>query len=312
MLALAMVVGMDERTVSNHDAPSSRETTEGCENNPSCVNPTTSRAWTEHWVPGNGRETYGATVAGSLQPKEQWETWGRAEALYRDRTYLLHGGTDTAVTSTVNAAAMVSNPTSFHEVGAVLPQYPGVLKCLSLGSTDRADFLRSCCTVANPTSIPEFKADLQQQLHQNLVTEVEDEEESVARCCTEDGFNDNDVLCGRGEHVNRHPGNKVFHEEKERLQPQYLRAIKRKEKTAIAQQLVDTMRVKYGSRFLGYSDEKKKYVVIDNIRVLEKAKQVLRETFTPEQRKMKRERYFRPKKKMFYAQCLADLRNAKA
>lgn len=131
-------------------------------------------------------------------------------------------------------------------------------------------------------------------------------------CCIGNKFNDMDVLFGRGEHVNRHYGNNLFHREKEILQPMYIQAAKRSEKRAIAEELVHIMERKYGSRFLGYCREEKNWHVISKERVLEKAKQVLRETFTPEQRKEKRERYFRPKKKLFYAQCLADLRYAKA
>jgi hypothetical protein len=98
-----------------------------------------------------------------------------------------------------------------------------------------------------------------------------------------------DVLCGRGEATNRNPGNKEFHKQKAILQPSYLEATCRKDKTAIAQELVDIMQRLHGSRFL--AKENDDWYVVDHQRVLEKVKQALRENMTPEERKAKRERF---------------------
>jgi hypothetical protein len=103
------------------------------------------------------------------------------------------------------------------------------------------------------------------------------------------GVMEMDVLCGRGEATNRNPGNKVFHKEKAILQPSYLDATCRKDKTAIAQELVDIMQRLHGSRFL--AKENDDWYVVDHQRVLEKVKQALRENMTPEERKAKRERF---------------------
>jgi hypothetical protein len=116
---------------------------------------------------------------------------------------------------------------------------------------------------------------------------------------------DTDVLCGRGELVNRHLGHKLFHEEKSLLQAQYKAATTRKEKKAIAQELVHVMQTTYNSRFLAKCEITGQWYIISAERALEKAKQVLREVFTPEKRKEKRERYYRPKKKPRHEQDIA-------
>lgn len=106
-----------------------------------------------------------------------------------------------------------------------------------------------------------------------------------------------DVLCGRGELINRHLGNVAFHKEKEAVQRDYLQVgISRKKKTAIAKELVHIMRCKYGSRFLERDEERRLWYFADEERIVEKAKQVLREVFTPEMRKEKRERHMASKR----------------
>jgi hypothetical protein len=110
------------------------------------------------------------------------------------------------------------------------------------------------------------------------------------------GYEDTDVVCGKGESVNRHIGHKLFHLEKERLQGRYLRTVARKEKAEIARELVQTMVEKYHSRFLDFCREKGQWYVISDKRALDKAKQVLRESFSAEQRKLKRLQYYKPKK----------------
>jgi hypothetical protein len=105
-----------------------------------------------------------------------------------------------------------------------------------------------------------------------------------------------DVLFGRGEWINRHYGNKLFHAQKEVVQTRYLRTTNRKVKTAIAQELVDFMEREYCSRFLAQDRESNHWYIVDRPRVLDKAKQALREVFTPEQRRIKR-LYYAAKKK---------------
>lgn len=104
-----------------------------------------------------------------------------------------------------------------------------------------------------------------------------------------------DVLLGRGEKTNRHFGNIEFLQQKEVLRPRYLFAATRKEKAAIAQELVDIMQRLHGSRFLMQNNGL--WYEVPNQRALEKAKQALRERLmTTEERKAKRVRYAAPKK----------------
>lgn len=110
-----------------------------------------------------------------------------------------------------------------------------------------------------------------------------------------DGYQANDVLCGRGERITRHNGHKLFHKVKLNFQDQYRRTNIKKEKTALAEKLLKTMALEYGSRFLALCPEKKQWYVISHERAMLKAKQVLRENFTAEQRKRKSEKY-KPKK----------------
>jgi hypothetical protein len=105
-----------------------------------------------------------------------------------------------------------------------------------------------------------------------------------------------DIFLGRGERANRQYGNMLFHKEKQRRQPNYVQAKNRQEKMAIAQELVDCMVREYGSRFLEKDRASDHWYMADQQRVLEKAKQALREDFTPAQRQRKREYYAARKK----------------
>jgi hypothetical protein len=111
-----------------------------------------------------------------------------------------------------------------------------------------------------------------------------------------DGYRDNDVLCGKGERITRHHGHKLFHKEKANFQAQYRRTTIKREKTVLAEKLLDTMARKYGSRFLAFCPQKQQWYMISHERAMKKAKQVLRESFTAEQRRQKRERYCKPAK----------------
>jgi hypothetical protein len=105
-----------------------------------------------------------------------------------------------------------------------------------------------------------------------------------------DGCQDYDVLCGKGERINQHPGHKLFHKEKVHFQDRYRGTTIKKEKTALAEQLLDTMARKYGSRFLALCPEKQRWYVISRERAM-------REKFTAEQRRLKRLLYSKPAKK---------------
>jgi hypothetical protein len=283
---------------------------ECCGISPNCVN---------HPLFGSWVQSYGATVPEAAEWLELWRAQESGNGLDRNGTYSRHREEEDTV---VPSEALLTSQTNFQELDHEAVRQLVAEKCVAPGRSVSLDEifpnpkldagLQKPPPLQNLIEDEEEKNGEKEEPLQNL---IEDEEEKNGEkeevCCVVDNLTEFDVLCGRGEQVNRHPGNKIFHDEKEKLQPRYLRATKRKEKTAIAQELVDLMKNRYGSRFLGYRSEKKQFYIVENKRVLEKAKQVLRETFTPEQRKVKRERYFRPKKKMFYAQCLADLCNAK-
>lgn len=117
-----------------------------------------------------------------------------------------------------------------------------------------------------------------------------------------------DVLMGRGGRTNHHPGNIRYLQEKLRLQPRYMAALK-DDKTPIAQELVDAI-VNQGGRFLkNHGSSKSKthkpkqqpwddgsnrhtqWYQVDNITARKKASQTLREINTAEVRAAKRERY---------------------
>jgi hypothetical protein len=118
----------------------------------------------------------------------------------------------------------------------------------------------------------------------------EDDDDITAEKFFVSAYTGVDVLFGRGERGNQHPGNILYHKEKELLQPRYLQAEIRRDKRAIAQELVDRMR-KHGSRFLALDPSSNQWHIVDNDHALAKAKQALRERFTPEERRAKRERY---------------------
>jgi hypothetical protein len=111
----------------------------------------------------------------------------------------------------------------------------------------------------------------------------------------ETSFKDLDVLLGRGGLVNFHPGNQAYLEYKERLQPRYLAASK-EEKTAISQELVDTVQ-KWGGRFMKQSEnDSSVWFEVDNLKARKKASQTLREINTPEHRAYKRKQYVENKR----------------
>jgi hypothetical protein len=91
-----------------------------------------------------------------------------------------------------------------------------------------------------------------------------------------------DVLLGRGEARNHHPGNKEYHLQKAIVQPSYLEANMRKGESAIAKELVDVMQRLHGSRFLENDNDVWRLVV--NQRAVIKAKQALRENPTAKTR----------------------------
>lgn len=100
---------------------------------------------------------------------------------------------------------------------------------------------------------------------------------------------DLDVLLGRGGRTNHHPGNKLYLEVKEEIQPRYLAALKT-DKTAISQELVDRVH-DWGGKFLQLDESNNRWFEVTNIKARKKASQTLRELNTPEIRAQKREKY---------------------
>jgi len=98
-----------------------------------------------------------------------------------------------------------------------------------------------------------------------------------------------DVLMGRGPLVYQHEGNRKFHDEKKKLQKAYLGAANAEKKT-LSQQLVQVIQQKGGS-FLKFDESAMKWYTVDNETARAKAAQALREDYTKEDRKNKRERY---------------------
>jgi len=100
---------------------------------------------------------------------------------------------------------------------------------------------------------------------------------------------ENDVLLGRGPLVYSHMGNQKFHDEKKRLQKAYLSAPNAEKKT-ISQELVDIIQAT-GGNFLKFDFGTKRWHRVDNETARAKAAQALREDYTKEDRKIKREKY---------------------
>jgi hypothetical protein len=111
---------------------------------------------------------------------------------------------------------------------------------------------------------------------------------------------DKDVLFGRGRSVYSHIGNMRLHEEKLKVQDMYL-GKSRVEKKLISQFLVDLIH-ELGGRFLKEDKTTGMWYEANNEEAREKSAQVLREDFTSEQRRVKREKYFDQKKMAAYSQ----------
>lgn len=113
---------------------------------------------------------------------------------------------------------------------------------------------------------------------------------------------DMDCLLGRGGRTNRHPGNKRYLKEKERLRPQYLTATGKEAKARIGRELVNSVYMR-GGRFLklaqgddggdGGDSCQQWYEEVPYEVALKKAKQALRQNNSPEARAAKRIRYSR-------------------
>ena len=98
-----------------------------------------------------------------------------------------------------------------------------------------------------------------------------------------------DVLYGRGGKANHHPGNKRYLDLKERMKARY-RAVAKKEKAQVSQELVDAVR-DWGGRFLKQEVKDGSWFVVPDAVARKKAGQALREDNTPESRKRKRDKY---------------------
>jgi hypothetical protein len=167
----------------------------------------------------------------------------------------------------------------------------------SLGDGALLDFLWSDDDNYEPSGSATTKTNQHQETAQVGEGNIAEQEEGVITTEPDLGYTDTDVLCGRGEFINRHPGNVFFREQKAYFQRRYLQAEKRKEKAAIAQALVNFMEREHGSRFLAREMENEPWYTVDKKRVLEKCKQLLREDLTPEDRQEKRKKYAAAKKR---------------
>jgi len=97
-----------------------------------------------------------------------------------------------------------------------------------------------------------------------------------------------DVLLGRGPLVYQHEGNQRFHDEKKKMQQDYLSA-PNTEKKNISQKLVDKINEK--GKFLSFDTPSGKWYKVTNDVARAKAAQALREAYTREDRRHKREKY---------------------
>ena len=105
-------------------------------------------------------------------------------------------------------------------------------------------------------------------------------------------YTDKDVLCQRGGLANTHEGNRRFLAAKESLQEEYFRTDKL-QRTKVSQKLVDVVNA-WGGRFLRRDDQG--WYIVHNHVARTKAGQALRETYTAEDRKIKRARYAKKKR----------------
>lgn len=114
-------------------------------------------------------------------------------------------------------------------------------------------------------------------------------------------FTIHDVILGRGGKSNNHPGNQLYLRDKELLQPRYF-SVSKREKTAIAQELVDRVHAR-GGRFMkettttedddDYDNGRPTtiWTEVNNDHARRKASQSLREISSKELRASKREKY---------------------
>eukprot|EP00560_Eucampia_antarctica_P006890 CAMPEP_0197830296 /NCGR_PEP_ID=MMETSP1437-20131217/6893_1 /TAXON_ID=49252 ORGANISM="Eucampia antarctica, Strain CCMP1452" /NCGR_SAMPLE_ID=MMETSP1437 /ASSEMBLY_ACC=CAM_ASM_001096 /LENGTH=200 /DNA_ID=CAMNT_0043432591 /DNA_START=286 /DNA_END=889 /DNA_ORIENTATION=+ len=88
-------------------------------------------------------------------------------------------------------------------------------------------------------------------------------------------FTDNDVLCGRGGAVLRHPGNVQYQNIIKQRQPEYTTCLKA-EKLHISRSIVERVRFEHNGRFLG-RDSSSRWNDIGDKKAIEKTSQALRE-----------------------------------
>jgi hypothetical protein len=102
---------------------------------------------------------------------------------------------------------------------------------------------------------------------------------------------DSDILCGRGSRSNHHPGNQVYRLKIKELQPRYQECELKKDKTLIAQSVVDYINKERGARFVELDEKADRWYVMPNNAARTKAGQALRENNTSEARKARRKKY---------------------
>lgn len=132
-----------------------------------------------------------------------------------------------------------------------------------------------------PVAIKARKTSVQKTKRQRKVYEVAAHQRKYVQ------YTDMDVLCQRGGLGNQHAGNKRYLAAKEAMQVLY-QATPKAGRTAVAQQLVDQVR-SWGGRFL--TKDAHGWYEIHNHKARTKASQALREDYSKEELREKRNKY---------------------
>jgi ribosomal protein L22 len=107
------------------------------------------------------------------------------------------------------------------------------------------------------------------------------------------GYEDRDILFGRGGKMNQHAGNQTLRERAKKLRIVYWSTRGKKVKQIVSQMLVDSFNLE-GARFLKKCRTTGKWTVVSNKEARTKAGQVLCQPYDPEKAAIKRTKY--PKK----------------
>jgi hypothetical protein len=106
-----------------------------------------------------------------------------------------------------------------------------------------------------------------------------------------DKYTDFDVIFGRGGRSNHHPGNKMYRVQVTEKQAIYRSCENKKEKTEIAQRVVDHVNKNQKGRFLELDTTCNRWYLVPNNGARTKVGQALRDNNTKEARAAKRKKY---------------------